>query len=535
MVDERQRKKDNKLYDEMAALLATDTVMHEQASSQMDVNHQYLDEINSNVKNVKAQQADILAELDELLAADVKTSVFDNIETELAQTDNAKRERTILQTMDVSDDWQQLLQDNQEFAKEIKFDISNPYLKLFSDQEFATLSHQLVDKYEISKLDKKDYAFAAVIGILMGLVDAFLVGSITDGNNDLTKNAQGKLSKQVDKVYDSIVQKMGRNTKVNEILANKTDYIKSQLQKGLEPSANKLSQFDGWMETAKKADVGKSIGYLEKHYKVGYDAANRAHLLSGNVAGMNPANHHLLSLAHDPGPLGLIMGIFDQLSGKATMIGNDGSLVRVLTDNDSSLSGDGNIIKRIIEAIVNWFGHTMSDIAGASGSVGRGAGLPAPFYSLTQELQFGKFDVNGSEMNLAQLAEWVYKQGFDARAFTAQAIPVLVAEVLVRLYWAFKQKFYYGKTWKESLPVGNKPDLAKLLLVATATFETVDITDAIIRNGVTPAALLRVNYVGLVDLGFRSIQVARNSIKHINHLKELDKDLQAEWNRVIVM
>ncbi|QBO37097.1 hypothetical protein EQG49_11850 [Periweissella cryptocerci] len=534
MMNEGQRNKDNKLYDEMAELLATDTAMHEAASAQMDTNYRQLEELKNNVQSVKNQQVDILDDLDALLAANVKTSEFDDFEQQLAEESSEKRSRNILQTMDISDDWKELLEDNRAYAKEINFDISNPYLKLFSTQEFATLSHQLVDKYEISKLEKKDYAFAAVVGIIMGLVDAFLVGSITDGNNPLTKNAQGKLSKEVDNLYASVVQKMGRNIKINEILANKNDYIASQAKKGLQPSSKKLEQFDSLVDIAKNADRKKAIGYLEKHFKVNYDASNNAHVLSGNVTGINASNHHLLSLSHDPGPMGLIMGIFDQLTNKSTMIGTDGSIVRVVTDNASSLSGEGNIIKRIIDAVVNWFGHTMSDVAGTSGSVGRGAGLPVPFYAITQELQFGKFDANGSEMNAAGLAESLYKQGYDVRAFTAQAIPVLVAEVLVRLYWAFKQKFYYGKTWKESLPIGNKPDLAKLLLVAIATFETIDVADAIMRNGITPAILFRLNFGGLVDLGFRSIQVARNYSKHIKHLQKLDDDLQAEWDRLLV-
>lgn len=259
-------------------------------------------------------------------------------------------------------------------------------------------------------------------------------------------------------------------------------------------------------------------------------------MIDGVVKGMNPSNHHLMSLAHEPSILGLIIGVLDQLTSKATFIDADGNLLRVSTDsfeNANVTNADG--VEKVINSVTNWFGHTMSDISGASGSKGRGAGLPSPFYSLTQKLHFGSFDVNGKDMDIAQLSEWLYKQGLDVRALTTQAIPVVVAEVLVRLYWLFKKHFYYGKSWKESMPLANSdnPDLQKMLLTSIAAFETLDIADALARGGLTPKALLSINFVGLVDLSFRSIQVLRSHHRHLKLLDELDDDLQVEWSRIL--
>ncbi|WP_087742456.1 hypothetical protein [Levilactobacillus zymae] len=92
--------------------------------------------------------------------------------------------------------------------------------------------------------------------------------------------------------------------------------------------------------------------------------------------------------------------------------------------------------------------------------------------------------------------------------------------------------FYYGKSWKESIPIANQIDLQKILLVATATFETTDVADAILRNGFDVTALLRINFVGILDLGFKSLQVLRSTVVKSKKIDKLDKDLQDEWDRV---
>lgn len=522
-------KKEDQLLGDLAKLLAVD--MHESIAGR-----QRLDELNHDLDQATEKSDNLLNDLDDLM----NTELRQLDESQLGQEDITGLLQILDSTVEMKDHSYAALDtfdgtDIEGYAERNDLDLGNPYTASMSNYEFSTFSKNMVDKFGISQLDKYDYGFASVLGIIMGLVDAFFVGSITDGNNNKTREEQGALSKKVDASYEKIIQKFGIDNKKKELLANKNRYVKSQLEKGLNPSSKKLAQFDGWIEEAKKADPKKAIGYLEKFYKVNYDAANGAHILEGSVAGMNPSNHHLLSLSHDSGIMGLVFGVVDQLTGKATMIDKNGSIVRVVTDNASSLTNEGSLPKRIIDAIVNWFGHTMSDIAGASGSVGRGAGLPGPFYVITQTLQFGNFTINGQDgKSVADVSEGIYKQGLDMRALTAQAIPVIITEVLIRLYWAFKQHFYYGDSWKDSMPIGNKPDLARMLLVAMATFETVDIADAIIRNGPSVNALLRINFVGVIDLGFRSVQVVRNHYKHEKMVQNIiDNDIQDEWDRIL--
>ncbi|CAJ1227714.1 hypothetical protein [Lactiplantibacillus xiangfangensis] len=455
-----------------------------------------VDELSEKNDNQAERLDDLLDSLDDIDLDDLNLDDLEDYDEEIPVL-NEKVDLEPLTYMQTSHDFDSLIEQSEEYAEKCNLDLSNPYLSGLSEVEINQLSTRLSEKYEQTRLDKWDYAFAGVVGIIGGLMDAFLVGSVTDGNNPKTVDEQGRLSKGVDNVYQTFVKKYAS------------------------------------FESGKKMDSpSQAIRWLEKHHKVSYDASNNGKVIEGVVKNMNPANHHLLSMAHDPGPLGLISGILDQMDGKSTFL-SGGQLVRVVTDSAESKAVTSQTgPTKVIAAAQNWFGHICSDVSGASGSKGRGAGLPAPFYELTQKLNFGSVNIKGDNKSFAEVFEWLYKQGLDCRAFTAQAIPVLIMETLVRLYWVYKNHFYYGKTWKESIPIANKMDLQKLILTATATFETVDIADSIIQNGANVQALLRINFVGIVDMSFRSFQVLRSTVSKGKHIDKLDSDLQVEWTRV---
>ena len=87
-----------------------------------------------------------------------------------------------------------------------------------------------------------------------------------------------------------------------------------------------------------------------------------------------------------------------------------------------------------------------------------------------QKLNFGKVKLsNNKELSIGQLTDWMFQNGYDTRAFVAELIPVIIFETLIRCYWFYKQKFYYGKSFKESLPIANSRELSRLLLVGNAT------------------------------------------------------------------
>lgn len=97
----------------------------------------------------------------------------------------------------------------------------------------------------------------------------------------------------------------------------------------------------------------------------------------------------MMSLAHSPDIIGLFFSILNQFTSTASFVAN-GRLVTVATDT-FELQG-GNFIMKIMCGIANWFGHLMSDVAGSSGSHGRGTGIVMPFYELFWICKFGSFN-----------------------------------------------------------------------------------------------------------------------------------------------
>ena len=81
-------------------------------------------------------------------------------------------------------------------------------------------------------------------------------------------------------------------------------------------------------------------------------------------------------------------------------------------------------------------------------------GIPSPFWSWTNDiitikrklnLPVGEFD-----KSINKLALDIYKQGYDARFQTAQAIPVFVNELLVRIIYSIRRLVrYFSMTKKD--------------------------------------------------------------------------------------
>ncbi|MCY1611883.1 ATP-binding protein [Staphylococcus pettenkoferi] len=413
---------------------------------------------------------------------------------------------------------------NIEFARQENINIDSPFLNLYSKNEQVRVAEQMIQKFDLLKLDSYDYMFATGAGLIAGFIDTFFVGTIAKG-----KDAKG-LQKFVDNRAEGLVKRYALKEKIADLENKKKNAKSSKGVKEIEQTINDLKN------GKRKFDAKSSIRYLEKNHKVGYDAATSKH-----IKGMSPDNHHLLSIAHEPSLLGLIIGIYNQLTGTATYMSKEGKIINTIAENEN-IELTGNLPNQIIQATQNWFGHIMSDISGSSTSKGRGSGLPVPGWSSLQKLQFGNICVNNKEMNIAQVSEWMFKNGYDFRAFTAELIPVVIYETLIRLYWVYKQHFYFGKPIKESLPIANNRELARLLLIGASTFSAVDVTHGIIKsatkNGVQPQGIatfiMTVNKPGLIDLGFRSYQNIRLQLKHRKHVDHvIEEDIKQEYKRVM--
>lgn len=322
------------------------------------------------------------------------------------------------------------------------------------------------------KCDKLDYALAASSGALCGLIDIFLVG----------KPGESPIGNVTDKWF-----------------SNRTmDFAK-------------LCGWDG----KGKNPLSSAIGFLEKKFKIPYDqrgAGDAASILFD----LNPTNHHFKSLGHNPTLLGLFFSILDQFTNQSHFV--SGSELISLQNADGGFELRGNSVPaKLFCGFVNWFGHLISDISGSSRSIGRGMGIPSPFWTWTNDIIAIKRQLNlpvsKFNNNLNELALSIYKQGFDTRFQTAQAIPVFINEMVVRLVYAIRRMVKYfaatkGGTrsasamWNVCEAFSN-PTIKRMLTVAHGTFCLIDLGDATIWGFATGGGtfnitefFLRLNIVG---------------------------------------
>ncbi|MDU0449995.1 ATP-binding protein [Staphylococcus haemolyticus] len=429
-------------------------------------------------------------------------------------------------TIDIDREDFDSIQYNREFAQLNSINLDSPFLTLYSKTEQVKIANQVVQQFDLLELDDMDYLFATAAGVIAGFVDVMYGGTIAKG-----KDAKG-LQKIVDKSTEELVKKYALHEKIAKLNKQKKNANSKDAIKEINSEIKKLKE--------KEISLKSSISYLEKQHPVGYDTSHSKYI--EEMTGMSADNHHLLSIAHEPSLLGLIVGIRDQLTGTSTFMTKEGKIINIVSQNNNK-ELTGNIFEQIIQATDNWFGHIMSDISGSKGSKGRGSGLPVPGWSSLQKLQFGKIPLNGKDMTIAQVSEWMFKNGYDIRAFASESISVIIFETLIRIYWFYKQYFYYGKSLKESIPIANNRELSRLLLIGSATFSSIDIGHGLIKStskgGLHPIGIatfiMTVNKPGLLDLGFRSYQNVRFELQHRKHVEKIiETDILMEYRRITV-
>ena len=235
------------------------------------------------------------------------------------------------------------------------------------------------------------------------------------------------------------------------------------------------------------------------------------------VFGLTPSNHHFKSLAHNPSLLGLFFSVLNQFTNTSHFV-SDGQLVSLQeADGKFELQGN-NFISKLWCGIVNWIGHLMSDVSGASGSKSRGTGIPSPLWTWINSVIAIKaklgLSANEFDKSINELALNLFNEGYDVRFQTAQAIPVLINELITRLLYAVRRLIkYYRDTpraersfkcmWEVCEPFKNLT-VKRMLTVAHGTFCLIDAGDAAARGFITGGGVfnpveffLRLNLVGV--------------------------------------
>ena len=358
-----------------------------------------------------------------------------------------------------------------EFASNITSALSAAKIELSEIEEKVSDNFDTIQRLT-PDCDKTDYILAASCGLLCGILDIFLVG----------KPGESPVGTVTDKWF------------VNRT----TDFAK----------------LCGWK--GKEESTDSAIRFLERKFKIPYDQRGAGDAASW-VFDLNPSNHHFKSLGHNPTLLGLFFSILDQFQDTSHFV-TGGEMISLQTA-DSSLELRGNSVSgKLFCGFANWTGHLISDISGSSGSKGRGMGIPSPIWSWSNSVIAIKKSLNITPLEFDEaynnIALEIYKEGYDIRFQTAQIIPVLINELIVRLFYSVRRSInYFSNTskedrsfkalWKSCEPFNNT-SVKRMLTVAHGSFCLIDAGDAVARGFLTGGGyfnvaefFMRLNIVGV--------------------------------------
>ena len=259
------------------------------------------------------------------------------------------------------------------------------------------------DFNQIYHMDKIDYAIAILAGLVGSAVDILLVG-VPKKTSDGLKS--GPLADFIRDYFDK-------------------KYPEEEMQK----LAN------------------------SKVSKVPFDAQDNRHT-GIYVEGLSAYYHRLLQLGHDP-VLGFIFGVSDILNGTMTTIDKNGKVVCQVMENYADRRESA-----VFLALAKQIMHFKSDITTSMG-------LPVPFMSLFNLLQFGK--IGDYDQTIAEIVQGMYYEGYDFIHFCSMSVPVMLIEVFTRVGYALK-RINEGHPVKDSIPVSlnreKQPKLATMLFLS---------------------------------------------------------------------
>ena len=111
--------------------------------------------------------------------------------------------------------WNEYLESSKSYAEKYNLDLDNPYISMSSNIEMSILSKELIEKYDIKDLEKDDIIVSSVAGALAGIIDVFLIGTISADSNE-----NKVLVNVTDKTFEKMVMKYAKHQKIGEYKEN---------------------------------------------------------------------------------------------------------------------------------------------------------------------------------------------------------------------------------------------------------------------------------------------------------------------------
>lgn len=359
-----------------------------------------------------------------------------------------------------------------------------PYNETLGKEEFDLdrIIYDLDSQIDLlsSQADKLDYLISISSGMLCGLLDILWVGEFS------LERGRGIASDKIDGFVAKTAKMLG----------------------------------------CEKDDLKSAVVFLEEKFPIPSD---------GNTPDFGGGlQHHLRDFAHHPTIVGLMFSLMTQFTYKS--YGTDvkgGFLIADVPEASKAFIGE-DVPTKILFGTITWFFHLVSDMAGSRSTAGKsgGTGIPGPLLALAKELAalpfFKNINVgdhslsvflsklfNGTALARRDEAGRIIKDTalrFDLRGELGlgieagrQAIPVIANECIVRSFYFIRRLATEIREndihslgalnqieWDRVKPLNN-PTIARMLMIATGVFTTVDVGEAI----VTQKYWVSVNYIGV--------------------------------------
>lgn len=341
----------------------------------------------------------------------------------------------------------------------------------------------------VSKADKLDYQVAAASGVLAALINELFVGEFS--------------------LHDS------------------HNWGQDKVEKLIFRQAKK----DGYQGS----DLKQAIAKLEQQHKMATDS------LTSELGGA--LQHHLRDFTHHFSLTGLTFSIITQFTKKG--YGTDTLGKFVSYDLPNTVFIGKSFAEKMYFGTVKWLLHLLSDVAGSSGAIGKGTGIPGPilsFLKTTSSMPIFKnlkLKYNEDSLSFSQYVSKFYngthyilnKDGeripFDLRTemgianhIGKSAVPVIANEVIVRSFYTIRRiieiidehgienfEDFLMVDSKSYLPINNRR-LNRMMTVSSGMFVTLTTLSVtakgMIKRGPSnalPYILVNTNYIGVFRFG----------------------------------